>query len=197
MFSWWSDAQGDGYYGRYWPLYRIVEKNDWKGVEDFVTHHTDALTANIGETGFNMSIFHLISALLVDVESDEATCLFDKLASMVDVETLARLDSSGFTALSLCAAKGNLKAVKVLVKHHPELTKKKTFTGILPVQLAAFHGHKEIFQYLLEVTNGVDIYSGVDGASVLSYLVQGHLYGQYKPILNLHCPLNFYYFNAH
>lgn len=50
----------------------MIEKNDWQGVEDFVTDHPDALTTNIGELGFK-SILHVIGDLLVDVESDEAT----------------------------------------------------------------------------------------------------------------------------
>lgn len=154
----------------------MIEKNDWQGVDDFVTDHLDALTANIGEIGFN-SILHVIPELLLDVESDEATCLIDKLASMVDLETLARRDQYGQTALTLWVAKGNLKAIKVLLKHHPDLINARTEKGTLPVQTAAYHGHKDTFQYLLQEIHGVDIYSGDDGASVLSYLIQGHLYG--------------------
>ena len=79
-------------------------------MEDFVTDHPDALTANIGELGFK-SILHVIGELLVDVESDEATCLVDKLASTLDLETVGRQDHFGQTALSFLVAKGNLKAL--------------------------------------------------------------------------------------
>ena len=76
-----SDDQGeDECYARYWPLYRMIEKNDWRGVEDFVTNHPDTLTAKIVEPG-SKTIFHAIVESLVDVESDDATCLLDKLAS--------------------------------------------------------------------------------------------------------------------
>lgn len=62
--------------------------------------HPDTLTANNGELGLK-SIFHVIPESLVDVESVEVTCLIYKLASMVDLETLARQDHFGQSALSL------------------------------------------------------------------------------------------------
>lgn len=174
-----SDDQGeDEYYARYWPLYRMIEKNDWLGVEDFVTNDPDALTAKTFAPG-SKTIFHAIVELWVDVESDDATCLLDKLASKVDQQTLARLDEHGHTALYQCAGKGNLRALKVLVKYNPDLTTIRSKGDHLPVHNAAYKGHKDTFRYLLEVTHGVDIYSGNDGARVLSYLIDANLYGQY------------------
>ncbi|GAY67730.1 hypothetical protein CUMW_258870 [Citrus unshiu] len=170
------DGQGeDEYYARYWPLYRMIEKNDWRGVEDFVTNHPDALTAKIVEPG-SRTIFHTIAELLVDDESDEATCLLDKLAAKVDPQTLARQDYRGHTAVIFCAAKGNLKALKVLLKYNPDLTNIWGSNGYLPVHNAAYYGHKDTFQYLLEATNGVDIYRGNDGANVLFSLIAANLY---------------------
>ncbi|ESR44788.1 hypothetical protein CICLE_v10003972mg [Citrus x clementina] len=144
-----DDQEKDEYYGRYWPLYRMIEKNDWQGVEDFVTNHPDALTAKIVEPG-SMTIFHMIVELLIDAESDEAICLLDKLASKVDPETLARQDNHGHTAATLSAAKGNLRALKLLVTH------------------------------------GVDIYSGKDGANVLSFLIAANLYDVASDLLKRH-----------
>ncbi|KAH9684934.1 ANK REP REGION domain-containing protein [Citrus sinensis] len=171
-----SDDQGeDEYYARYWPLHRMIEKNDWLGVEDFVTNDPDALTAKTIAPG-SKTIFHAIVELWVDVESDDATCLLDKLASKVDPQTLARQDEHGCTALYQCALKGNLRALKVLVKYNPDLTNIRGIQGSLPVHLAAYKGHKDTFQYLLEVTHGVDIYSGNDGADMLECLIDANLY---------------------
>ncbi|KAL9451725.1 hypothetical protein AB3S75_013317 [Citrus x aurantiifolia] len=181
-----KDGQGkDEYYARYWPLYRMIEKNDWRAVEDFVTDHPDALTAKIVEPG-SKTIFHMIVELLVDVESDEATCLLDKLASKVDPQTLARQDNHGHTAVIFCAAKGNLKALKVLLKYNPDLTNIRDGEGFLPVHHAAYDGHKDTFQYLLEVTHGVDIYIGNDGATVLLLLIAANLYDVALDLLKLH-----------
>ncbi|ESR44803.1 hypothetical protein CICLE_v10003303mg, partial [Citrus x clementina] len=181
-----SDDQGeDEYYARYWPLYRMIEKNDWLGVEDFVTNDPDALTAKTFAPG-SKTIFHAIVESLVDVESDDATCLLDKLASKVDQQTLARLDEHGHTALYQCAGKGNLRALKVLVKYNPDLTTIRSKGDHLPVHNAAYKGHKDTFRYLLEVTHGVDIYSGNDGARVLSYLIDANLYDVALDLLKLH-----------
>ncbi|KAH9750710.1 ANK REP REGION domain-containing protein [Citrus sinensis] len=180
-----DDQEKDEYYGRYWPLYRMIEKNDWQGVEDFVTNHPDALTAKIVEPG-SMTIFHMIVELLIDAESDEAICLLDKLASKVDPETLARQDNHGHTAATLSAAKGNLRALKLLVKYNPDLTNIRHGEGFLPVHDAALYGHKDTFHYLLEVTRGVDIYSGKDGANVLSFLIAANLYDVALDLLKRH-----------
>ncbi|XP_024039128.1 protein ACCELERATED CELL DEATH 6 [Citrus clementina] len=180
------DGQGkDEYYARYWPLYRMIEKNDWRGVEDFVTNHPDALTAKTVAPG-STTIFHAIVESLIDVESDDATCLLDKLALKVDPQTLARQDEHGFTALFQCAGKGNLRALKVLVKYNRDLTNIRDDDDNLPVQEAAYEGHKDTFQYLLEVTHGVDIYSGKDGARVLSRLIDANLYDVALDLLKLH-----------
>lgn len=171
------DDQGeDEYYARYWPLYKMIQKNDWRGVEDFVTSDPDALTAKTVAPG-STTIFHAIVESLVDVESYEATCLLNKLASKVDPQTLARQDVHGCTALYQCALKGNLRALKVLVKYNPDLTNIRDHANNLPVHDAANNGHKDTFRYLLEVTHGVDIYSGNDGARVLSVLINANLYG--------------------
>ncbi|KAL9448551.1 hypothetical protein AB3S75_015938 [Citrus x aurantiifolia] len=170
------DGQGeDEYFVRYWPLYRMIEKNDWRGVEDFVTNNPDALTAKTIAPG-STTIFQAIVESLVDVESYDATCLLDKLASKVDPQTLARQDELGNTALYHCAGKGNLRALKVLVKYNPDLTTIRSKGDHLPVHVAAYGGHKDTFQYLLEVTHGVDIYSGNDGANMLSFLIDANLY---------------------
>ncbi|XP_024040350.1 uncharacterized protein LOC18040904 [Citrus clementina] len=178
-----EDAQRDEYYGRYWPLYKMTQKNDWRGVEDFVGEHPDALTDKIDG---HKTIFHLIAMLLVDVESDEGTCLVDNLASIVVPEALARQNRHGRTALHFCAAKGNLKAIKVLMKYKPDLTNVRDNEGTLPVQLAALYGHKDTFQYLLKETHGVDIYSGNDGALVLANLIHARLYDVALDLLKLH-----------
>ena len=156
----------------------MIQKNDWRGVEDFVTSDPDALTAKTIAPG-STTIFHAIVESLVDVESDDATCLLDKLASKVDPQTLARQDEHERTALFKCAGKGNLRALKVLVKYNPDLTNIRRRIGSLPVHNAVYKGHKDTFRYLLEVTHGVDIYSGYDGAAMLSYLINANLYGKY------------------
>ncbi|KAH9684942.1 ANK REP REGION domain-containing protein [Citrus sinensis] len=180
-----DDQEEDEYCARYWPLYRMIEKNDWRGVEDFVTNDPDALTAKTIAPG-SMTIFHAIVELWVDVESDDATCLLDKLASKVDPQTLEQRDDIGYTALYQCAVKGNLRALKVLVKYNPDLTNKRDTLDSLPVIQAAYHGHKDTFQYLREVTHGVDIYSGNDGANMLSRLIDATLYDVALDLLKLY-----------
>ncbi|GAY65185.1 hypothetical protein CUMW_239270, partial [Citrus unshiu] len=180
-----DDQEEDEYYARYWPLYRMIEKNDWRGVEDFVTNDPDALTAKTVAPG-SQTIFHAIVESLVDVESDDATCLLHKLASKVDPQTLARQDVHGHTALYQCAGKGNLRALKVLVKYNPDLTTIRSKGNNLPVHKAAYEGHKDTFRYLLEVTHGVDIFSGNDGAEMLSRLIGANLYDVALDLLKLH-----------
>ncbi|KAL9448547.1 hypothetical protein AB3S75_015937 [Citrus x aurantiifolia] len=171
------------YCARYWPLYRMIEKNDWLRVDDLVTN--DALTAETFAPG-SKTIFHTIVESLVDVESDDATCLLDKLASKVDPQTLARPDEHGHTALYQCAVKGNLRALKVLVKYNPDLTTIRSKGNNLPVHKAAYEGHKDTFRYLLEETHDVGIYSGNDGANMLSCLIDANLYDVALDLLKLH-----------
>ncbi|KAL9448541.1 hypothetical protein AB3S75_015933 [Citrus x aurantiifolia] len=69
------DDQGeDEYYARYWPLYKMIQKNDWRGVEDFITSDPDALTAKIVAPG-STTIFHAIVESLVDVVEKSKNCL--------------------------------------------------------------------------------------------------------------------------
>ena len=162
----------------YWSLCKMIQENDWKGVEDFVGDHPEALTAEISYT---MTIFHhIIKFIRHDVEG--AACLIDKLASKVDPRILEQKSHPGMTVLSLCAILGNTSVSKVLVKYCRNLPNVRSNDNWLPVHNAAVYGHKDTVKYLVQVTAEENLL-GSDGAALISCLVRSKLYGQYVHIM--------------
>ncbi|KAJ4717237.1 Ankyrin repeat, partial [Melia azedarach] len=144
---------------------------DWKGVEDLIGHHPEALTVNISDS---KTIFHHIVNFTGD--DIEAASEIDKLASKLNnPRTLEQQDSRGLTVLHLSAITGMKSASETLVKYHGNLPNAWSNDIWLPVHYAAYYGKKDTVQYLVSVTakkNLVDI----NGARLISYLINSNLY---------------------
>ncbi|KAJ4717260.1 putative Ankyrin repeat-containing protein [Melia azedarach] len=148
----------------------MIDGKDWKGVEDLIGHHPEALTVNISDS---KTIFHHIVNFIGD--DIEAARVIDKLASNLNPRTLEQKDSRGFTVLHLSAITGMKSASETLVKYHGNLPNAWSNDIWLPVHYAAYYGKKDTVQYLVSVTakkNLVDI----NGARLISYLINSNLY---------------------
>lgn len=56
-----SDAQKNEYFGPYWPLYTMIESNDWQGVEDFVKQTKEAQSSKGNQiSNIKKSMFYLL-----------------------------------------------------------------------------------------------------------------------------------------
>ncbi|KAJ4717265.1 putative Ankyrin repeat-containing protein [Melia azedarach] len=156
----------------YWSLCKMIQENDWKGVEDFVGDHPEALTVEISHSG--QAIFEYIVIFIRD-DMEGAACLIDKLASKVDPRILEQKSHPGMTVLSLCAILGNTSVSKVLVKYCRNLPNVRSNDNWLPVHNAAVYGHKDTVKYLVQVTAEENLL-GSDGAALISCLVRSKLY---------------------
>ena len=151
----------------------MIQENYWKSVGDFVRDYPESLTAEIS---YSKTIFHhIINFIRDDIEG--AASVIDKFASKVNPRTLEQKDIRGMTVLSLSATIGNTWASKLLVKYNSNLPNVWSDNGWLPVQHAAYYGHKDTVQYLVRVT-AEEILVGSSGARLISYLIMSNLYGE-------------------
>ncbi|KAJ4717108.1 Ankyrin repeat [Melia azedarach] len=120
---------------------RKIHENDWKGIEDSIGRHPEALTVNISDS---KTIFHHIVNFIGD--DIEAARVIDKLASKLNPRTLEQKDSRGFTVLNLSAITGMKSASETLVKYNCNLPKAWSDDVWLSVHHAAYYGKKDTVQ---------------------------------------------------
>ncbi|XP_031251731.1 ankyrin repeat-containing protein C6C3.08-like [Pistacia vera] len=155
---------------RYRKLYKALQENDWKSVDDFIRLNSDALTANI-RVHWQETIFHIITRKL-----GTPFWLIKKLVSKVPPKQLEQLtDRYGGTALFCAASFGNKKAAEAFVDRNKDLPNFPNIYGLLPIHRAAACGHKEMIQYLLKVTTAP--LNDDKGVTLLKSLISSGLYG--------------------
>ncbi|XP_031269069.1 protein ACCELERATED CELL DEATH 6-like isoform X2 [Pistacia vera] len=163
-------SEGNEDHIKYQSLYKAVQENDWKRVDDFITKDPVVLTAKI-KVFLEETVIHVITLNL-----DSPFWLLEKVASMVGPDSLERLtDEYGQTPIFHAAKCGNTKAAKAFVHKNKELPNIRNNDGLLPIRQAAIRGHKETIQYLLSVT-AVSL-DNSDGVFLLKDLTNSGLYG--------------------
>lgn len=86
------------------------------------------------------------------------------------------------TALNVAAAGGNIEAVKIIVKKNRDVT---SIPGglsqdLMPLYMAAVHGHYEVVKYLYELSNGSldgDGWHDENRGWLLAKCVEGDMFG--------------------
>ncbi|XP_031269052.1 protein ACCELERATED CELL DEATH 6-like [Pistacia vera] len=172
-------SEGDEDHIKYRSLYKAVQENDWKGVNDFITKDPAVLTAKI-KVYIEETVIHVITQNL-----DAPFWPLEKLASMAGPELLERLtDEYGRTPIFHAAKCGNTKAAIAFVHKNKELPNLKDSEGLLPIHQAASRGHKETTQYLLSMTrvplddtNGVTLLKDLINSGIYGIPVQEHIPG--------------------
>lgn len=156
----------------YRPLFKAIQENDWKGVEDFTKRHPKVLTATI-KVFKKEKFFHTITRNL-----DTPTWLMENLLKEVSPKSLEEfVDYHGESVIFRAAKYGHKKAVEAFVRRNPSLPNITNEKGYLPIHKAAKSGHKETVQFLLSVTQtGLDDKNGID---LLRYLINSGIYGKY------------------
>ncbi|XP_044495887.1 uncharacterized protein LOC123218488 isoform X1 [Mangifera indica] len=161
---------------RYRKFYKALQENDWESVDDYITQNPDALTAII-KVHWQETIFHIITRKL-----GTPLWLIKRLVSKIPPERLEQLtDRYGGTALFCAASFRNTQAAKAFVGSNKNLPNVPNFKGYLPIHRAAACGHKEMIQYLLEVTTAP--LNDEKGVPLFKSLISSGLYGSAYDLL--------------
>ncbi|KAL9686469.1 hypothetical protein QQ045_023929 [Rhodiola kirilowii] len=149
-------------------LYRAAMDGDWEKAKSILDRHgEDSLRAEIGARS--------ATALHVAVRSGPRSIIFiQKLLEHLTEADLEAKNIDGSTPLDIAARVGNVKAAKVLVEKHPQLLYIPSSDESFPIHSAAEYGHKEMFFYLLEVTQQgqcPDPYDSKGSGPKLLYLI--------------------------
>ncbi|KAL2514190.1 Ankyrin repeat family protein [Forsythia ovata] len=109
------------------------------------------------------------TALMVAIKGGHEH-IINKLVNLTPPELLALKDDSDYTALHLAALLENVKAAQLLVNKNHELLNIFNSGDILPIQLAAICGHREMTSYLFSVGMKDESHSNLlkDGAAALT-----------------------------
>ncbi|XP_031262159.1 uncharacterized protein LOC116120346 [Pistacia vera] len=165
-----KSSEGNEDHIKYRSLYKAVQENDWKGVDDFISKDPAVLTAKI-KVYTEETVIHVITRNL-----DTPFWLLEKLASMAGPELLERSNNEhGLTPIFEAARYGNTKAAKAFVHKNKELPNIRNSNGLLPIHEATVRGHKETIQYLLSVTR-VPL-DDTNGVTLLKNLINSSIYG--------------------
>ncbi|XP_052197266.1 ankyrin repeat-containing protein NPR4-like [Diospyros lotus] len=119
-----------------------------RGKLDEVKRRLDGDNALLGNrfTRFEENAVH------VAVVAGQEKIVSELLGRIGDLELLEKRNSYGETALTLAAARGKMRIVKMLVEKYESLVEVKNTQGRLPVVVAALYGHKAIVHYLYSYT---------------------------------------------
>ncbi|XP_052194951.1 uncharacterized protein LOC127803011 [Diospyros lotus] len=100
------------------------------------------------------------NAIQVAVVAEQEKIVSELLDREIDLELLKEENDYGETTLTLAAAKGRMRIVKMLVNKYDDLADVKNGQGQLPVIVAALYGHKDIVRYLYEWTLLENLFEG-------------------------------------
>ncbi|XP_031262209.1 ankyrin repeat-containing protein ITN1-like isoform X2 [Pistacia vera] len=155
----------------YRQFFKDLQENNWSGVEEYINRlDHQRLTAKI-IVYVEETLSHIITRKL-----DAPIWLIEKLASQMGPQSLAESkDEFGQSAIFWAAAFGNKKAVEAFVRCNEDLPNITDSTGFLPIHEAAACGHKEVVEYLLQVTTA-DLYDE-RGFILIEDLISCGLYG--------------------
>lgn len=156
----------------YLPLYKAIIKEDWETTKTFFERDRNALTAEI--------TVQLNTPLHV-AATGSSIHFFKKLVELMTPEEVARPNVGGYTAFHRVAGVGDVEIAKLLFEKNRDLPNMWNRDGRLPLHHAAFLGHKNMFQYLFEITKE-DIepkpFEGHSGCVLLTELIISGFYGE-------------------
>ncbi|CAK9144634.1 unnamed protein product [Ilex paraguariensis] len=131
--------------GHYLPLYEAALQGDWETASTILEQDPKAFKAIITGTSER--------ALFVAIRSPKKTHFLKKLVEHMSTTDLAFVDEDGSTALHIAAIAGNIEAAKLLVNKNSDLPNILDNSNSLPLHSAAACGKREMFLYLMTVTN--------------------------------------------
>ncbi|KAK3023653.1 hypothetical protein RJ639_043179 [Escallonia herrerae] len=156
----------------YLPLHRAALKGDWESANNFIEKEPDSVRAII--TGY------LETALMVAVRSGQRKHFLKKLLQLMLPADLTVADRLGITALHIAAGVGNVEVAKLLVQKNPDTPDVPDIGKSKPLLIAALHGRRNMFSYLITVTKE-DVeprpFDGQSGSMLLQALLFNELYG--------------------
>ncbi|CAK9188330.1 unnamed protein product [Ilex paraguariensis] len=129
----------------YLPLYEAALQGDWETASTILEQDPKAFKAII--TGASER------ALFVAIRSPRKNHFLTKLVEHMSATDLAFVDEDGSTALHIAAIAGNIEAAKLLVNKNSDLPNILDNSNSLPLHSAAVCGQREMFLYLMTVTN--------------------------------------------
>ncbi|XP_059665947.1 uncharacterized protein LOC132311840 isoform X1 [Cornus florida] len=168
-----NKAAQDKDLGFYRPLHRATLRSEWDKAKEFLEQEQDAVHADI--TGQGETI------LMVAIRSQKRNHFVKNLLDfMSSDEDLTVTNHKCQTSLHLAVSSDNLEAAKLLVAKDQSLPNVKDDYGNLPLQLAAYLGHRNMVLYLMDVTGDVinhrPFEDDEDGGDVVIGLILHGLY---------------------
>ncbi|KAK2986184.1 hypothetical protein RJ640_006219 [Escallonia rubra] len=157
----------------YLPLHRAALKGDWESANNFIEKEPDSVRAII--TGY------WETALMVVVGSGQRKHFLKKLLQLMLPADLIVADRLGITALHIAAGVGDVEVAKLLVQKNPDTPDVPDIDKSKPILIAALHGRRNMFSYLITVTKE-DVepkpFDGQSGGRLLQALLFNELYGE-------------------
>ncbi|KAL0315833.1 UNVERIFIED_CONTAM: hypothetical protein Sradi_5461500, partial [Sesamum radiatum] len=158
----------------YLPLHRAALQGNWEAANSIFDDDPGAMTASI----------NLIkaTALHAAVGTGKAIHFVEKLVAKMPEESIAVMDDSGGTALSVAAAVGNLAAATILFYRMPSSLYIPNNFGDFPLQIAALYAQKDMLKYLISITKDdrhQNPYAGEAGLRLLIYVIDAEYFGEH------------------
>ncbi|KAK1410497.1 hypothetical protein QVD17_37034 [Tagetes erecta] len=134
-----------------YPLYHAAKRSDWNAAKAILDANPDLVRyciARSGETPLHIAVTVKRSKL--------AEKFIENLVEMMEKEDFELQNRTFKTALNVAAAGGNIEAVKIIVKKNRDTTNIPGGLNqdLMPLYMAAMHGHYEVVKYLYELSNG-------------------------------------------
>ncbi|XP_056695956.1 uncharacterized protein [Spinacia oleracea] len=170
------------------PLYQAALEGDWETADKIFKDVPNWVTAPI--TKRNDTTLHVAVAAM-DLEF--VTNLVNLMVTVGD-----RLESKttlGNTAFCIAASSGNVDIAKVMVEKNIALPDIKGSKNMTPLHMAILLGHRDMVNYLINVTND-NLLKDHDRIELLTSAIEAHLYDvalhfiDKHPNLALHRNLN-------
>lgn len=132
-------------------LYKLALKDDWKTAYNEIFEgdplkNSKYLTARISEK--QDTVLHIAVAA-------ESSIFAKKLVNFMQKEDLAIKNCDGNTAFFLSAASGLVGLAKTMVEKNEDLPGIPGVEEMLPIHIAAKHGHEKMMEFLHEVTKNM------------------------------------------
>ncbi|CAH2057329.1 unnamed protein product, partial [Thlaspi arvense] len=136
---------------KYLPLYRAASRGDWDTANIIFQQDEGAITAVINN--FKQTALHVATDMGRNIH------FLEELVKLMPKQALLLQDGSGYTALTLAAIAGDIKAADILVNQNPDLVYVRDNSKTLPVTRAARHNKRQMVSYLLNlVSNNIKSY---------------------------------------
>ncbi|KAI3925854.1 hypothetical protein MKW92_019335 [Papaver armeniacum] len=152
----------------YTNLFTAAYWGDWDDAKEYFETHPDSITKPITSD--------LETALHVSVRFKEWSFVED-IVKFASPDVLEAKEKSGFTALHMAAAHGNIKAAESMVKKNRKLIMLRDNDGNIPLETAISNvsdGQDKTVKYLYIATlkNYPSLFSGPQGAKLLCCTIE-------------------------